>query len=661
MTLAALVSFASCMKEENSGISDKDNALGGDAVPFEIMAGIDTKTVNDGMATLWTSGDAVNLFHAVAGTDAYVNDNKFETEDNGETALFKGNISENLTPGKSYDWYAVYPYTEAIETPANTTAALTFGYINNQYLRQNGINSMAHICGETFPLFAAGRNLSSDSAPELVFRHLTSLAKIRVQNSSEEAFTVNTVEFTATEPIVGPVVVNFSDTENITYTTQQGAAKTIRLEVENGVIPAGGTGEFYLAFKPFTASAGGELVLKINSGAEKKFTVLSDVKFMAGKIKTLDYQYVKPFDVELAINSDLTNVVYAEPVALAGSYSATYPVDGMSAVAVKQAGESYEVVGEAQTYEKPAETFSGLAYFIDSKEMTHIRITLVSDGKTKDFYFPVGSVTGEMKGDVWMDDAVELTADKVLDTYENNPTKYPEANTGDGSTVNSFFSMHGLKVGAEIKHVLCLDELRAESGKNGSFAFINVMGNTRNVGTAGNLSSQAGFAFCSINKMDGGTMNRQCDVCNVGGKSIKDNMDAAVFMKVITSWKSADQALYANVNAVYSAVGHANTKLEKIKANYYLEQLGGIAIGTSDYARKINNFRDTPAEALRNGDFIVFKTDRNGKAWYGVMRITELPDDSDVKTAEGKADKTKIANLAGRSVKFSVKLQCEIQ
>ena len=46
--------------------------------PFEIVAStVDTKTVNDGMHTRWTTKDSLNVFHAVAGSDTYSTNDKF--------------------------------------------------------------------------------------------------------------------------------------------------------------------------------------------------------------------------------------------------------------------------------------------------------------------------------------------------------------------------------------------------------------------------------------------------------------------------------------------------------------------------------------------------------------------------------------------------------
>ena len=90
--------------------------------PFEIVAStVDTKTVNDGMSTKWAANDQINLFHAVTGDADYQSNGAFTVKD-VEAGSFTGNLSETLDVEKEYDWFAFYPYSSYIKTPANTTS-----------------------------------------------------------------------------------------------------------------------------------------------------------------------------------------------------------------------------------------------------------------------------------------------------------------------------------------------------------------------------------------------------------------------------------------------------------------------------------------------------------------------------------------------------------
>ena len=113
MALAASLSLTNCTEKIEGPIAPATPA----GIPFEISADISTKTTNDGLATKWATGDAINLFHAEAGTAGYVSDNDF-TLDATRVGVFKGSLTGTLDASKSYDWYAFYPYSEYNKTPA---------------------------------------------------------------------------------------------------------------------------------------------------------------------------------------------------------------------------------------------------------------------------------------------------------------------------------------------------------------------------------------------------------------------------------------------------------------------------------------------------------------------------------------------------------------
>ena len=113
MALAASLSLTNCTEKIEGPIAPATPA----GIPFEISADISTKTTNDGLATNWAEGDAINLFHAEASEAVYVSDNEF-TLDATRDGVFTGSLARELNPLKSYDWYAIYPYNKNVTTPA---------------------------------------------------------------------------------------------------------------------------------------------------------------------------------------------------------------------------------------------------------------------------------------------------------------------------------------------------------------------------------------------------------------------------------------------------------------------------------------------------------------------------------------------------------------
>ena len=265
-----------------------------EGVPFEIVAStVETKTVNDGMSTLWAAGDQINLFHAVAGTTTYSNDKNF-TVNNVETGLFKGTLTGTLDEDSAYDWYAFYPYTSQITTPANKTSYVTVGSKVSSVQTQNGNNSMKHIAGANYPLAGKAIATPAGATPELQMSHVTSLIEVVVTNNTENPLTVTDVVVNAPELLVGTFYINFTGeilpssfvSSGDTYT-----ATTAKLAVTNGeAIENGESAKFYLAVKPFAVEAGETLEIYVNT-CGKEVEMSETVNFTAGKVKTINFNY----------------------------------------------------------------------------------------------------------------------------------------------------------------------------------------------------------------------------------------------------------------------------------------------------------------------------------------------------------------------------------
>lgn len=266
-----------------------------EGVPFEIVAStVETKTVNDGMSTLWKTGDKINVFHVLYGDeiDLAVNDNAFTVKD-VEAGIFTGELSETLDEQAEYQWYALYPYNSKVTTPGEQSAGFTYiGHRNG--LSQNGYGSMAALAGSVCPLYGFCERTIGDEIPEIEMQHLSSVIAINVTNQNDEPLTLTTASFTAKEDIVGSYYISVEG--GVVSYTASGAtyvSKTATVNVSNGTALAKGeSAVLYLAVKPFVASAGTSLVLSVN-GYEKEIELSNDATFTAGKIKTVNFAYDK--------------------------------------------------------------------------------------------------------------------------------------------------------------------------------------------------------------------------------------------------------------------------------------------------------------------------------------------------------------------------------
>ena len=292
MALAASLSLTNCTEKIEGPIAPATPA----GIPFEISADISTKTTNEGLATKWAEGDAINLFHAEAGKTVYVSDGEFKL-DATRKGVFTGNLSSALDPSTSYDWYAIYPYNQALETPANNATTAKYFYVGGSSdtpAVQNGNNSTSHLVERYAPLWGKVANVPSNEKPSMTMQHLASVVKVKVTNTTEEPLTVNSVAFTSTEPIVGQFYIDVTGTA-VEYTTATGLynSSTASLTV-NGATPLakGESALYYIPIKPHTVAKDKVLKISVN-GYEKPLTLPNDVTFTAGKIKTLVFDYNK--------------------------------------------------------------------------------------------------------------------------------------------------------------------------------------------------------------------------------------------------------------------------------------------------------------------------------------------------------------------------------
>lgn len=289
-SLVAIAALSSCNKE----LTDPNEGIKG-GIPFEITAAsVDTKTAIDGFATRWVANDAINLFHAKAGSTTYTSDGEFTiANEDLEAKKFKGTLPAALEAG-SYDWYAFYPYNSYNKTPAGSSKD-DFGYttIGGTSQTQTGNSSTAHLCGKPCPLYGIATGVASNDAPSIKMNHLASIIEVNVTNNSGEDLTVNSVSFTGTEDIVGTYYINFTQ-DPVVYTSsgESYVSKTASLSVTDGeAIANGSSATFYIAIKPFTVSSG-KLKVAVN-GYEKEIEISNKTVFTAGKIKKINFNFNK--------------------------------------------------------------------------------------------------------------------------------------------------------------------------------------------------------------------------------------------------------------------------------------------------------------------------------------------------------------------------------
>lgn len=395
----------------------------------------------------------------------------------------------------------------------------------------------------------------------------------------------------------------------------------------------------------------------------------------------------KELDAEFALET-VEALTYGEPVALTGTITSNTAIDKVVFTGAKKAEDgTFAVVGEAQEGSIDGTTAS-VEFFADSKDINAIEVVLSTSDAAKKFYFDAPKVTGEPKGDVYFNDSAVLYPDNKVENHENSPEKYPDEFTGAGSDTKSFFSMHGVKVGGKVEHILSLNDLLAVDGKNASFCFLNVLENTaKNVV----LSSQRGYMYSGMKRssLGGGTTGRQCDTYKYGDHQIMDeNVDINFTMKYVRgSWagKSYHPELFTAVDNIFVNLKKAETNLEKIKAFYALGEIQrkldnstlGVteeptSLGGKTYLRKwvgAGNGKSLE-EVQRAGDYIIIRSVRQAEGeetpryYYGLIQVMMFEYD-DAQTFVEKdglrfIDPEKAKDLFMKPVYLDIKTQCEI-
>ena len=341
--LAAMLSLTNCAKE-----IDAPEVNEGYKVELSANSAV-SKTWNEDLKTVWGSRDALTVFYAEAGTEHYGPNLKFNIVDTLE-GRFECVLPAPLTK-EVYDWYAQYPYTSQVTSPANTNSGyVTIGSKSTESQLQTKANSMSHIAGNNYPLFGKVTGVPVKETPNVVMSHATSLLEIVVTNNSASTVKVSELAFTAPEDIVGRFYINFAG-DDLVYTPYgSGVSNTAKLTVDPAVeITTGGSSKFYMAIKPFTAPVESNLALSLNAGTAKEVTLTEAKTFESGVINTLNYT-VSADDV-VAEKQEIVATV-AEFIAAADGFN-TYILTGkITSVANTTYGNFYlaDETGEVYIY-----------------------------------------------------------------------------------------------------------------------------------------------------------------------------------------------------------------------------------------------------------------------------------------------------------------------
>lgn len=394
--MCAALSITSCSKD-NTETFDKPKGY-----EFELYAAPQTRTEVDGLDMKWSANDAMNVFHAPTGTTNYSSNDQFTLAEI-ESGRFTGLITDTeFDPNGTYDWYAVYPYSRFMASPAesNSGSYFTVGSEAGSAQQQTGIDNQAHISGENIPLYGTATGVTG--SPNLQMHHITTLFRINVTNSGSADLNVTSITLTsASENLIGTYYFDITGAEPVlTSSDDNYVSKTATLNVTDGVVAPDATGSFYLATRAFTAPEGEQLTLTVTANGEtveKVATLSKETTFAAGKINKLNvnvaaaaeqastWEKVTSLDDITAGEYIIANGDYFLPTTTTGSENAPVPYtlesQGISFVADSFTGIVPDIAKWTFTGTNTAMTItnSGGDYLYGINANNGIRVSTTSD------------------------------------------------------------------------------------------------------------------------------------------------------------------------------------------------------------------------------------------------------------------------------------------
>ena len=384
--MCAALSITSCSKD-NTETFDKPKGY-----EFELYAAPQTRTEVDGLDMKWSANDAMNVFHAPTGTTNYSDNDQFTVSDI-EGGVFKGTITDTeFDPNGTYDWYAVYPYSKYMASPAESNSGSYFvvGSKNINTQQQTGIDNQAHICGENIPLY--GKATGVTESPRLEMHHIATLFRINVNNTGSADLNVTGITLTsASENLIGSYYFDITgETPVLTPYRDDYVSKTATLNVTDGIVAPDATGSFYLATRAFTAPEGEQLTLTVTANGEtveKVATLSKETTFAAGTINKLNINVAAEAYVpaEYAIITNPADIDVTATYFIGGNNEETVaasPTMHMFTGSVVTGSNDWRLVTKEYTFDSSTNTFNDITGIAP--------VTLENAGVENTYYIKVG-------------------------------------------------------------------------------------------------------------------------------------------------------------------------------------------------------------------------------------------------------------------------------
>lgn len=222
-TLCAGLFLISCIKE------DIPYAIQDGCFALEAVMDVQTRTAIDSCFNVtWSDGDSIHVFHALAGTEEYVDDGCF-VYDSG-SRLFRGHLTQNLKEGRQYGWRVRYPFSE------NGTV--------NEFVQQG--SSFSHLAGHDMPLEGFISSCDASEHPVVPMHQTMAALKLILKNNDMGALVPSSIVF-----------------------EHEGAGRSTLTIVDKLPVAWDAPQTYYIPLHPFTAKAGTSASVKVYTSRSK--------------------------------------------------------------------------------------------------------------------------------------------------------------------------------------------------------------------------------------------------------------------------------------------------------------------------------------------------------------------------------------------------------
>ncbi len=291
---AAAISLTNCQPKE----------LGLETLPagrtIYLTASTDaaTKTVNDGLSTLWEAVDTLNVFYQASSGYQNLGKASLVSGEKTKSATLSVDVPASVelpASDASVKWCAIFPYNSHIAAPDGKTG---YNYIgHSKGLNQSAWDDMSSLRGNICPMYGVAEGKIGEV--NIPMKHIASVIEFNVTNSTGSDIVVKSISYTASEDIVGTYYFAIDDSGvDCISSGSSYVYSTATVNLEKGALAADASGKAYLAIKPYTQN--GAVTIKVNCEVDGKDMTAEITKtptgdkaiFSAGKIKKVNVDIV---------------------------------------------------------------------------------------------------------------------------------------------------------------------------------------------------------------------------------------------------------------------------------------------------------------------------------------------------------------------------------